>query len=60
MTPAHTFGPVLLRKRVERVGGEVARITYEPLKDTDVVELSEGDEFVTAMFAVDPFAPRPA
>lgn len=51
----YPFGPVLLRKRVETVAGEVARITYEPLRDDEVVELAEGDEFVTAMFAVDPF-----
>lgn len=53
--PSNYVGPVLLRKTVTRVAGEVAQIQYEPLRDEDTVEVREGDEFVTAYFAVDPF-----
>ena len=53
--PTHYVGPVLLRKTVTLVDGEVAQIQYEPLRDDETVELHEGDEFVTAYFAVDPF-----
>lgn len=50
---AHDVGPVLLRRVVDPLTGEV---TLYPIEDARTVELHAGDEFVTAMFAVSPFS----
>lgn len=53
----YSIGPVLMRKHVDIVDGQVVRVLYEPISNDQVVELADGDAFVTAMFPVDPFRP---
>lgn len=47
------------RVRRSVVAGELAGITLELFRDEDMAEIEEGDEFVTVLLAVDPFASRP-
>lgn len=39
----------------EEVAGELATIMLQLIRDPDVVEIAEGDEFVTVELQVDPF-----
>lgn len=41
--------PVLLRVHRDYVGGELVRVTLEPIAPEDVVELHPGAEFVTVL-----------
>lgn len=47
------------RVRRHEVGGELAGISLDLIRDEDQVELVGGDEFVTVLMTHDPFASRP-
>jgi hypothetical protein len=38
----------------------IVLVSLDLMRDGDVAELAEGDEFVTLYLSVDPFLPRPA
>lgn len=53
----HPIGPVLCRVDRDPLTGEVS---LRLIRDDSVVEISEGAEYLTAFFAVDPFQPPEA
>lgn len=46
---------VIFRVIREKVGDDTVRITLEPYRDSQHVELSEGDEFITGTLNSDPW-----
>lgn len=53
---AHTYLARIMRE--EPVDG-IVTVTLTLIRDEDVVELAEGDEFVTVSMVVDPWAKGP-
>jgi hypothetical protein len=49
----------LARVRHEEPVPGIVNVSLDLLRDTDTVELTDGDEFVTVTMVVDPFAPKP-
>lgn len=47
--------PFIFRVIREKVDGETVRILLEPYQEDQVVELTEGDEFITGALTVDPW-----
>lgn len=50
---------VIFRVIREKVDGETVRITLEPYKDIQRVQIADGDEFVTGTLNSDPWLGEP-
>ncbi len=57
MAPQNHNVPIVARVVREYAAGEVIAVTLRLVHPDGAVEVEEGDEFVTGLLAVDPWAP---